>query len=193
MIMIMTDLHEELIIAGFGGQGVILAGKLLSHTAMNSGKEVTYMPSYGAEVRGGTANCTVIIADQKIASPMTVNPDTAIVMNKASFAKFAPKVKSGGLLILNSSLIENYDKSVLAKDVEVLELPADDIAVELGNQKSANMVAVGAYLGKKKILQVEDAVESLANVLAKRYHNMLKLNSDAILKGAEFANGTSGN
>ncbi len=98
--------YEEVLIAGFGGQGIILAGKLLAQTAMKAGKEVTYMPAYGAEVRGGTSNCTIIIADEPIASPMVHEPDTLIVMNKASMNKFAKRVKKGGLLVINSSLID---------------------------------------------------------------------------------------
>ena len=176
---------EEVIIAGFGGQGIMVTGKLLAQTAMNAGKEVTYMPSYGAEVRLGTANCMVVIADEKIASPVVSKPDSLIVMNKASLNKFAHCVKPGGLLIMNSSLIE--DRPQLNKSIDILAVPANDIALELGNQKVANMVALGAYLQRKGLFSPDAAAESLPEVLAKRYHNTLPLNTEALHRGAEFA------
>ena len=140
---IKNELYEELIIAGFGGQGIMLIGKLLAQTAMNCGKEVTYMPSYGAEVRGGTANCMLVISDSEIACPVVSNPNSMIIMNKASLTKFTPSLKNNGLLILNSSLINI--EPVVDDSIEVIRLPADEIAVELGNIKAANMVALGAY------------------------------------------------
>jgi 2-oxoglutarate ferredoxin oxidoreductase subunit gamma len=177
--------HEEVIIAGFGGQGIILAGRLLAQTAMNAGKEVTFMPSYGAEMRGGTANSMVVIAETKIASPLVSNPDSLIAMNKASLNKFAPQVKTGGLLIMNSSLIDcepDVDGSI-----DILAVPADDIAVELGSQKSANMVVLGAYLQRRGLFSVDAAVKSLPDVIAERYHKTLPTNAEALRRGAEFA------
>ena len=176
---------EEVIIAGFGGQGIMLAGKLLAQTAMMAGKEVTYMPSYGAEVRRGTANCMVVIAETKIASPLVSNPDSLIVMNKASLNKFAPRVKTGGLLIMNSSLIDTQPQS--DQKIDILAVPADDIAIELGNRKAANMVALGAYLQKRGLFNPDAAAESLPDVLAERYHHTLPLNTKALQRGAEFA------
>jgi 2-oxoglutarate ferredoxin oxidoreductase subunit gamma len=180
-----NSFHEEVIIAGFGGQGVILAGKILAQTAMNAKKEVTFMPSYGAEMRGGTANSMVVIADEPIASPLVSNPDSLIAMNKASLNKFAPAIKSGGLLIMNSSLIDckpNVDKSI-----DVLAVPADDIAVELGSQKSANMVVLGAYLYRRGLFSIDATANSLPDVLAERYHKPLPVNTEALRRGAEFA------
>jgi 2-oxoglutarate ferredoxin oxidoreductase subunit gamma len=179
--------YEEVIIAGFGGQGTMLAGKLLAQTAMKTGKEVTYMPSYGAEVRGGTANCMVIIADREIACPVVGRPGSLIVMNKASLTKFGPRLKTGGLLVMNSSLIDIEPQ--LDETIEVVKVPADEIAVELGNQKAANMVVLGAYLQKRSTtggLAPEVAAEALADVLAKRYHKTLPINTEAIRRGAEF-------
>ncbi len=176
---------EEIIIAGFGGQGIMLAGKLLAQTAMNAGKEVTYMPSYGAEVRGGTANCMVVISENEIACPVVGQPDTLIVMNKASLNKFGPRLRKGGLLIMNSSLIDN--KPELDSSIEVVAIPADDLAVELGNKKAANMVALGAYLQKRGHLSVETAAKALPETIAKRYHNTLPINTGALKRGAEFA------
>ena len=178
------DSYEAIIIAGFGGQGIILAGKLVAQTAMKAGKEVTYMPSYGAEVRGGTANCMVIIADEPIASPLVDRPDSLIVMNKASLNKFAPRLKAGGLLVMNSSLIDT--KPELDNSIEIIAVPADEIAVELGNKKAANMVALGAYFQKRGILSPDAAVACLPDTIAKRYHKTLPVNTEAIYRGAEF-------
>ena len=176
---------EEIIIAGFGGQGIMLAGKLLAQTAMKAGKEVTYMPSYGAEVRGGTANCMVVIADEPIASPLVSRPDSLIAMNKASLNKFAPRLKPGGLLVFNSSLIDTEPR--LENQAEILAIPADDIAVELGSPQSANMVALGAYLQKRGTLTPEGAAAALPDVLAKRYHKTLPVNSEALRRGGQLA------
>lgn len=183
--MIANGLYEEVIIAGFGGQGIILAGKLLAQTAMNCGREVTYIPAYGAEVRGGTSNCTIVIADEPIACPVVQHPHSLIMMNKASLAKFAPRLRSSGLIIINSSLIDQQPQS--PDGIEVLPIPADNIAAELGNAKSANMVALGAYLQKRGIFAAEQAAESLAEVLAKRHHGTLGVNTEALQRGAQFA------
>ncbi len=179
------EFYEEVVIAGFGGQGIILAGKLLAQTAMKAGKEVTYMPSYGAEVRGGTANCMVIIADEPIACPVVGKPDSLVVMNNASLDKFAPHLKNGGLLVMNSSLID--DKPKLDESIEILKVPADEIAVQLGNAKVANMVALGAYLGRRGHLTTDAAAEALPDVLAERYHKTLPINTEALRRGAQFA------
>jgi len=182
--MTTNGFYEKIIIAGFGGQGIILAGKLLAQTAMKRGLEVTYMPSYGAEVRGGTANCMVIIADDPIASPLVDRPDSLIVMNKASLNKFAPRLKNGGLLVMNSSLIDT--KPQLDDSIEIIAVPADEIAVELGNKKAANMVAIGAYLQKRGSLSPDAAAACLAETIAKRYHKTLPVNTEALHRGAEF-------
>jgi 2-oxoglutarate ferredoxin oxidoreductase subunit gamma len=183
--MTANGFYEEVVIAGFGGQGIMLTGKLLAQTAMKAGREVTYMPSYGAEVRGGTANCMVVIADEEIACPVVGTPDSLIVMNKASLNKFGSRLKSGGLLIMNSSLIDTEPK--LDDSIEIISVPADELAVELGSQKSANMVALGTYLQKRGHLTIDTASEALPEVLAKRYHKTLPLNIEALRRGAEFA------
>jgi 2-oxoglutarate ferredoxin oxidoreductase subunit gamma len=182
--MTADNFYEEVIIAGFGGQGIMLTGKLLAQTAMEAGKEVTYMPSYGAEVRGGTANCMVVIAERKIACPVVGRPDSLIVMNKASLNKFGQRLKSGGLLIMNSSLIDTEPE--LDDSVEIIAVPADELAVELGSQKSANMVALGVYLQKRGRLTTEEAAQALPDVLAERYHKTLPVNIKALHRGAEF-------
>ncbi len=180
-----NGLCEEVIIAGFGGQGIILAGRLLAQAAMKTGKEVTYMPAYGAEMRGGTANSMVVIADDPIASPLVSKPNSLIAMNKASLNKFAPRVRTGGLVILNSSLIDSEPE--VDKTIDVLAVPADEIAVELGNKKCANMVAMGAYLQKRNLFGADAAAACLADVLAARYHKTLPVNREALRRGAEFA------
>jgi 2-oxoglutarate ferredoxin oxidoreductase subunit gamma len=176
--------YEEIIIAGFGGQGIMLAGKVLAQTAMKCGKEVTYMQSYSAEVRGGTANCMVVIADEPIACPIVSNPNTLIAMNKASLNKFAPCLKKDGLLIINSSLIK--DMPELAGTIETLAVPADNIAIELGSPRSANMAALGAYLQKRQLFSTEAATDCLAAVFDRQYHKAIPVNAKALHSGAEF-------
>jgi len=183
------DIYEEVIIAGFGGQGIILAGKLLAQTAMQSGFETTYMPSYGAEMRGGTANSMIIVSDKPIASPVVTYPASLIVMNKASVNKFAQRVKSNGLLIYNSSLIDEIPD--IDDSIETIAIPADDIAVELGSVKIANMVIFGAYLQKRGLLSIAQAAQALPNVLAERYHKMLDINIKAMKRGAQAATAAS--
>jgi len=185
--MTTNGFYEEVIIAGFGGQGIMLAGKLLAQTAMNAGKEVTYMPSYVAEVRGGTANCMVVIAEREIACPVVGNPDSLIVLNKASLNKFGSRLKKGGLLIMNSSLIDSEPE--LDDSIEIIAIPADEMAVELGNKKAANMVALGAYLQKRGQLDTELAIQALPETIAQRYHKTLPVNTKALKCGAEFASG----
>jgi 2-oxoglutarate ferredoxin oxidoreductase subunit gamma len=175
---------EQVVIAGFGGQGIILASKLLAQAASKAGKEVTLMPSYGAEVRGGTSNCMLVIAQEAISSPVIDSPDTVIAMNNASLNKFGPRLKKGGLLIMNSSLIN--ETPTLDDSIEVVRLPADDIAQGLGSKKVANMVALGAYLQKRGLLSPDLAADCLPDVLAERYHVTIPLNKKALQKGAEF-------
>jgi 2-oxoglutarate ferredoxin oxidoreductase subunit gamma len=180
-----NNVYEEILIAGFGGQGILLAGKLLAQAAMKTGHEVTCMPSYGAEVRGGTANCMVVISNQPIASPLVGSCNSLIAMNKASLDKFAPCIKPAGLLIMNSSLIDEMPK--LDKSIEILAVPADEIAVELGNQKVANMVVLGAYLQRRGIISPDAAAACLEDVIAEHHHRTVPINTQAIHRGAEFA------
>lgn len=180
-----TDIYEEVIIAGFGGQGIILAGKLLAQAAMLSGMETTYMPSYGAEMRGGTANSMIVISDEPVASPIVTNPSSLIAMNKASAKKFASRVKPGGLMVYNSSLVD--EPGAADGSVDLLAVAADDIAVEMGNLKIANMIMLGAYLERSGIMDVEQAAKALPGVLAKRYHKTLAINIKALQRGAQAA------
>jgi 2-oxoglutarate ferredoxin oxidoreductase subunit gamma len=182
--MMEDSFHEEIVIAGFGGQGIILAGKLLAQAAMRAGLEVTYMPSYGAEVRGGTANCMVIVSNRPIACPIVSAPNSLVICNKASLSKFAPRLRPGGLLVFNNSLIPSVHS--VPAGVEVVAVPAEEIAIEAGSPRSANMVMLGAYLGKRGYLSPEQAGESLPDILAQRHHKTIPMNTEALRRGAEY-------
>lgn len=176
-------MREEFICAGFGGQGIMLMGKLLAHAAMNEGKFVTWMPSYGAEVRGGTAHSMVIISDEVIPSPLVTEPNICIVMNRPSLQKFEKRVRKKGLLLLNKSLIE---VDAVRKDIGVLNIPATDIAVELGNTKIANMIMVGALIAKRAILPLKALIGALKDVMPESHKDMVPLNEKALKKGYEY-------
>lgn len=174
-------MKQEIVMAGFGGQGVMSMGMLLAYAGMMEGREVSWMPSYGPEMRGGTANCTVIVSPKRIASPVSPTPDTVIAMNLPSLDKFAPSVKPGGLLIVNSSLIE---KEANRTDITIVKVPCNEIANELGNAKVANMVALGAYLEKTGLLSIESIVAAMKKVFAGK-EQLIPLNEAALRKGAE--------
>lgn len=173
-------MREEIIFAGFGGQGIMLMGKVLSYAAMKNGKHVTWMPSYGAEVRGGTAHSMVIISDEVIASPVVKEPSICVVMNKPSFQKFENKVKKRGILIVNNSLIDTDAKR---KDIDILNIPATSMASTLGNPKTSNMIVLGALLAKRNILPLTLLIEALKDVLPVSHQNMIPINERAIRKG----------
>jgi len=170
----------ELIIAGFGGQGVLFAGKLLAHAAMLEGKEVTWFPSYGAEIRGGTANCTVIISSEMIGSPVVNNPDTLLIMNNASMERFAPRLKEGGFLIMNSSLIKNPPQR---KDIGIIQINATDIAEELGSSQVANMVMIGALIGRTGIISLDTAIGALREIIPEHKREIILINETALRRG----------
>ena len=176
-------MREEIVISGFGGQGVMLIGKFIAYIAMKKGHRVTYMPSYGAEMRGGTANCATIISSEEIASPLSSHPTTALVMNKPSFEKFSPRIAKGGLLILNSSLV---DKEPKRNDIKAVTVPANKLAEEAGSVRSANMVMLGAYLGIKEPATVEKACALLKDVLPQRWHGLLEVNKKALRSGRDY-------
>jgi len=176
---------HEIIMAGFGGQGIMAMGQLLAYAAMLEGKEVSWMPSYGPEMRGGTANCTVIVSSEKIGSPIVSNPTASIVMNKPSFDKFEPMVKKHGILVVNSSLVEDESQR---EDLERIYVPANEIANKLGNSKVANMVALGAYVGKTNIVSLDSLEKSLKKVFSNKKKELISLNMKAIRKGMELVN-----
>jgi 2-oxoglutarate ferredoxin oxidoreductase subunit gamma len=180
-----TGLYEEVVIAGFGGQGIILAGKLLAQAAMQAGLEVTYMPSYGAEVRGGTANCMVVVSNESIACPVVSAPNALVICNKASLSKFAPRLRPGGVLIFNRSLIT--DVHSVPDGVNVIGIPAEELALESGSPKTANMVMLGAYIGVRGHLTCTQAAAALPHVLASRHHKTIPANTEALRRGADYA------
>ncbi|MEW6508984.1 MAG: 2-oxoacid:acceptor oxidoreductase family protein [Bacteroidota bacterium] len=175
---------EEIIIAGFGGQGVLSMGQILCYGGVVEGKEVSWMPSYGPEMRGGTANCIAIISNSKISSPILTRFDSVIALNQPSLDKFMPTVKPGGLLIYEASTIINPPTRT---DIEVVPIEAANEAAKLANSKVMNMIILGAFLKKKPIITFESALEGLKNVLPERYHNLIPLNKTAMERGMELA------
>jgi 2-oxoglutarate ferredoxin oxidoreductase subunit gamma len=176
-------LNEKIICAGFGGQGVMSMGQLLTYAGMLEGKEVSWLPSYGPEMRGGTANCNVMLSDSMIGSPIiTDDATTAIIMNLPSLDKFESDVVAGGRILINSSLIE---KKVERTDVDAYYVPANEIAVELGNGRAANMVMLGAYLELVSPVAVDSILEAFKKVFGERKAHLIPLNQAALEKGAE--------
>jgi 2-oxoglutarate ferredoxin oxidoreductase subunit gamma len=176
--------YYNLIVAGFGGQGVMVIGNLLAYAAMMEDKHVTYLPVYGVEMRGGTANCTVVISSHQIGSPVVGRPHAAIVMNLPSLIKYQPLILPNGLLFINSSLIE--PEEAYRKDIEILSIPVNEIAIDNGSPKLANMVALGAFNEKTKLVRMTSLFESLEKVLDERYHHLIPSNIKAIEMGAKF-------
>lgn len=177
-------MYFDTIFAGFGGQGVMLMGNVLATAAMEAGKQVTYMPVYGVEMRGGTANCTVVVSDKSVGSPVIHEPVSAVVMNRPSAEKFAPRVKRKGLVLVNSSLIE--DKYVKSRTKRIFKVPTLELAQEVGNPRLANMVMLGALCQAGDVLDVELVVRYLPKALDKRYHKMIPINSEALRCGADY-------
>lgn len=176
-------MENSLLIAGFGGQGVILIGQLLGYAASEAGKHATYYPAYGAEQRGGTANCTVVIGDEEIGSPVVTRLDTVIVMNEPSLDRFESWVKPGGTIIVNSSLVS---RQVGRSDIKAVYIPANEIASQIGSEKIANMAMLGAYLALSKVLPVNAILATMKAKLADK-PQFLPLNEEAIEAGFSLA------
>jgi 2-oxoglutarate ferredoxin oxidoreductase subunit gamma len=177
-------MQTEIVFAGFGGQGVLFGGQVLAFAAMDSGCEVTWIPSYGPEMRGGTANCTVIIADEEIGSPLVRNPKAAIVLNLPSLDKYEPLVVPGGVLIANASLI---NRGPSRSDIKSVFIPANEIAESIGNKRLLNMVALGALLGALPVLPMQAIKQALQDHLPERHRKLLPINFQALHTGADFA------
>ena len=175
---------ERFIIAGFGGQGVMLAGKIAIHAGLSLGRNVSYIPSYGVEVRGGTAHCHVTISEEKIASPVIGRPDACLVMNSPSLSKFLGRVRTGGLLIINSSLVK---ESTGREDLHELRIPVNRIAKDLGNIKTANMVMLGAYIRHSSLLSIAAVHNTLKEFLPARHRDLLEINQAALQDGYDHA------
>ena len=176
--------YYDVVIGGFGGQGVLVIGNLLAYAAMEEGKFVTYLPTYGVEMRGGTANCTIAISSYEIGSPVVGRPHAAIVMNLPSLIKYEPRILPHGLLLVNTSLI--HLKETSRKDLDLVPIPVNEIAIENGNPKLANMVALGAFVEKTKLVRWTTLFDSLEKVLDQRYHHLIPSNIKAIQIGADF-------
>lgn len=172
--------QQEMIFAGFGGQGTLTAGKILAYAGMDAEMNVSWLPSYGPEMRGGTANCSVILSSEPVGSPIITAPDTVVVMNLPSMDKFEPQIKKGGIMIVDSNLV---NRKPLRDDVEYIEVPAEDVAEELGSKKIANMVLLGALVKKTGIVSMELLLDSLR---AHGKEKFFEANKKALLRGAEF-------
>ena len=173
----------KIIIAGFGGQGIILTGKLLAYSAMIENKEVTHIPSYGAEMRGGTAHCSVIISDEHIASPVVSNPDITLVFNQPSKSKFESRIKEKGKILINNSLIEEKSKR---DDIDAYYIDATNLADQIGNVRSTNMVMLGALSKITGIVKLETIINSLPEVISARNQSLIDINEKALKKGFEL-------
>ncbi|HNS07443.1 MAG TPA: 2-oxoacid:acceptor oxidoreductase family protein [Anaerolineaceae bacterium] len=174
-------MQTEIITAGFGGQGVLFTGQLLTYAAMDEGREVTWIPSYGPEMRGGTANCTVVISDEEIGSPMVSDPQAVIAMNLPSLDKYEGKVRPGGVLVVNESMV---DRAVSRQDIKVVMVKANEIAEELGDKRMMNMVLLGALIANLPVIPLQAIEKALAGHLPERHHKMLPKNYEALKRGA---------
>jgi 2-oxoglutarate ferredoxin oxidoreductase subunit gamma len=170
------------VFAGFGGQGVLSMGLNLAQAALLEGKNVTYLPSYGAEVRGGTANCTVAVSDEEIASPVASSPDFIVAMNQPSMVRFQNQIQSGGVLFINSSLIET---EISRGDVDIIKVPANSIAEQLGSLRSANMVMLGAFTKNSNIVSISSVIEGLKSALKKK-QKLIAVNTKALMAGYDL-------
>ena len=178
-------MEQSVIIAGFGGQGVILAGKILAQAAMNNGLAVTWLPSYGPEMRGGTANCTVVMADETVGSPIVDEPTSLIAMNLPSLDKFEHMVKRGGTIIVNSSLIERDTKR---SDISVTRLALNELATKVGNMRAINMIALGGYIKATGVVPLEVVKDAMTEMLEKSGKGkFVPLNAKALDEGYNAA------
>lgn len=174
-------MESSIVVAGFGGQGVLFAGQLIAYAGMESGKYVTWIPSYGPEMRGGTAHCVVIISDEPIGSPIVAEPDIVLALNQPSYDKYLQLVKSGGLLIVNSSLVELDDKDRL--DIEIVGVPANEIAEQHGSVKMLNMAAVGAMLACRPVLELEALEKAITGHLPQNKQHLVDANLGVLREG----------
>ena len=177
-------MYFDTFIAGFGGQGIMLMGNILAYAAMAEKKKVTYMPVYGVEMRGGTANCTIVISDQEIGSPIIHSTETAVLMNRPSLEKYGAKVKKGGYLFLNSSLIP--EKEIHTEDLYIIPVPTRELALKAGNERLANMVMLGALIEKSGVVRFKSLKKALQSALDQRYHRLIPDNLKALAEGSNF-------
>ncbi len=180
-------MRHDVFIAGYGGQGVLLAGNLLSYAAIHEGKNVSFFPAYGVEKRGGSAMCTIVFAEGDTGSPVVGHPSASIILNQLSFDKYAAKVKAGGVCIINSSLVNC--EGIDLPDVKLVKVPMNQIALELGDLRMVNMVACGAYVAATGALARPSLEEALKKTLPERNHRLIPANIKAIEAGAAAAQG----
>ncbi len=180
-------MRYDVFIAGFGGQGVLMAGNLLSYAAIHEGKNVSFFPAYGVEKRGGSAMCTIVFADGDTGSPVVGNPSVSVVLNQLSFDKYAGKVRQGGVCIVNSTLVEC--DGIELPGIEVVKVPMNQIAIDLGDVRMVNMVACGAYAAKSGALCQKSLEEALKKTLPERNHGLIPANVRAIKAGADVVLG----
>jgi 2-oxoglutarate ferredoxin oxidoreductase subunit gamma len=178
-------MYQEIIMGGVGGQGIMVIGNLLAQAAFMENLNVTYLPIYGVEKRGGHADCTVVIANEEIGSPVVGYPQSCIIMSKLSLLKYAPRIKPHGFLLLNSSLIDPQDVS--RNDLDVLSIPVHELAQELGNDRLGNMIVIGAFVEKTKVVSLDSLIAALPKIFDERHHHLIPDNTKAIRKGAEYA------
>ena len=178
-------MNHAVIMAGFGGQGILMIGNVLAVGAINQDLNVTFFPSYGVEMRGGTANCTVTISDREVGSPVTSRPNAVIAMNEPSVVKFGPRIVPGGLIIVNSSMAP--ENSFSKEGVAVYRMPMNEIARDLGNAKLASMVALGAYAALAGCVTLENIEKALAEVLPSKAHKLIPMNAKALREGERLA------
>ena len=176
-------MQNEVIVSGFGGQGVLFGGQLIAYTAMDLNKQVTWIPSYGPEMRGGTANCTVIVSDEEIGSPLVNAPKAVIAMNLPSFTKYEPLIKPDGVMIVNTSMV---DRAPVREDITILSLPANEIAEEVGSPKSLNMVMLGALLSQLPLFPLDAVIESMNIHTPERNKRFIPGNVTALKAGFEY-------
>jgi len=180
-------MYHDVVMAGFGGQGILLVGNLLAEAAMEQGHHVTFLPAYGVEMRGGSANCTVVISDDDIGSPAVGAPQAAILMSVQALEKFEPRIKPGGILILNTSLVP--DELVERKDIDLFAVPLNQIALSVDSTRLANMVALGIYLEKTKVVGLESIAKGFEELLSEKNKRFIPKNIEAIKKGMALARG----
>jgi|SRR5690554_1944841 len=176
-------INEKIICAGFGGQGVMLMGQLLAYSANDNDLNTLWYPSYGPETRGGTANCSVTISEQKVNSPVISQADSIFIMNSPSLDKFESKVRPGGRILINSSLVE---RKINRDDIEAYYIPVNDIAVKLGNPRVANMVMIGAYLQLTKLFEKEEVLKILKKSFGEAKAHLIEINDEAIEAGKKY-------
>lgn len=171
---------EQLVISGFGGQGILLIGQLLGYAATQEGKKATYLPSYGPEMRGGTANCQVVISDRRITSPVFSQPTSVIALNLPSLDKFEPTVKAGGLLLVNSNMV---NRKSIRQDIRFCEVPANRLAEGLGNQRMANLVALGGYIAASRVINPQSVIDCLPKLFSGEKSRLVSANAEAFKVG----------